>query len=60
MKLLPYVECDPRGMDARPQRCDRAAVRVYPTWIIGGQRLEGVLTLDQLAQASKFPGPRPN
>jgi hypothetical protein len=29
-------------------------VRKYPTWIIRGTRYEGVMTLDQIAQASDF------
>jgi len=32
-------------------------VRAYPTWIVGGERYEGVLTLDRLAEASRFAGP---
>ena len=52
--LLPYVECDPRGRGAAPARCETAAVRRYPTWLIAGQRHEGVLTLDELARASGF------
>jgi hypothetical protein len=31
-------------------------VRGYPTWIIGGERHEGVLPLDRLAALSRFPG----
>jgi len=30
-------------------------VRRYPTWVIGDQRFEGVMALDDLARASKFP-----
>jgi len=55
--LLPYVECDARGVGARPDRCAQAGVRRYPTWIVDGQRLEGVLTVEQLAAASKFVPP---
>jgi len=29
-------------------------VRGYPTWIINGQRLEGVRSLEDLARASRF------
>lgn len=50
------MECDPRGLGARPDRCASAAVRRYPTWVIGSQRLEGVMTLGELATASAFPG----
>ena len=57
-KLLPYVECDPRGAGARPETCARADVRRYPTWIIGGRRIEGVLGLGELADLSGYAGPR--
>jgi hypothetical protein len=42
---------------ARPDICERVGVRVYPTWIAGGERYEGVLTLDRLAEVSRFAGP---
>jgi len=48
------VECDPRGVNPDPARCDRAAVRRYPTWLIAGNRYEGVMPLDELARASGF------
>ena len=54
--MLPYVECDPRGIMPDPARCERANVRRYPTWIIAGQRYEGVMTLEELAQASRWEG----
>jgi len=52
--LLPYVECDVGGLDARPDLCARAGVRRYPTWVIDGKKYEGLLTLPQLAEASRF------
>jgi uncharacterized membrane protein len=55
-ELLPYVECDPRGWRPRPDLCERAGVRRYPTWTVGGHRYEGVLSLDELARASGFRG----
>lgn len=45
-------------MDARPHVCARIGVKVYPTWVVGGERYEGVLSLERLAEASRFPGPR--
>jgi uncharacterized membrane protein len=53
---IPYVECDPRGTGARPDLCQAIGVRALPTWVIGGQRREGVMTLDDLARLSGFPG----
>jgi uncharacterized membrane protein/glutaredoxin len=55
---LPYIECSPAGQTA-PQAapCNRAGVRSYPTWVINGGAIVGrVLTLAQLAEATRFPG----
>lgn len=57
--MLPYVECDQRGVAAQPARCAAASVRRYPTWVIKGSRYEGVLTLEELAKASGFTPPAP-
>jgi len=51
------VECDPKGVAPQVARCSAANVRRYPTWVIGGQRYEGVMPLDELAKASAFTGP---
>jgi uncharacterized membrane protein len=56
---LPYVECDPAGPGARPDLCAQANVRSFPTWTIGGQRREGVTSLDTLATLSDFTPPEP-
>jgi len=29
-------------------------VHAYPTWVIDGQKYEGVMSLDRLAELSKF------
>ncbi len=31
-----------------------ADVRAYPTWMIGGNRYEGVMSLERLAELSGF------
>lgn len=54
--IVPYVECDPGTVGARPELCKQAGVRVYPTWVIGSERREGVLSLDELARLSQFAG----
>lgn len=46
---IEYVECDPAGENARPDRCNAANVRVYPTWQIDGQIYPGGMSLEQLA-----------
>jgi len=53
---VPYVECDARGFQARPDLCERVNVRAYPTWVIGEARHEGVLTIADLARLSGFTG----
>jgi uncharacterized membrane protein len=54
---LPYVECDPRSPRGQPAVCARAGVRAYPTWVIGGQRFEGVIPLADLARLSGYRPP---
>ena len=56
-RLIPYVECDAKGAGARPDLCSQVGVRKFPTWVIGGEKLEGVQTLEQLAASSKFAKP---
>ncbi|MFN8632938.1 MAG: vitamin K epoxide reductase family protein [Chloroflexota bacterium] len=51
---LPYVECDARGAGARPDLCQAANVRSYPTWVIGAERREGEVTIADLKRLSKF------
>jgi uncharacterized membrane protein len=57
--LLPYVECDPKGERAQTERCRAAGVKVFPTWMLGTERHEGVQTLDELARFSGFRSPPP-
>ncbi len=55
--LLPYVECDPGSPIGRPQVCEAAGIRAFPTWDIKGQRYEGVLSLEDLARLTGYPPP---
>ncbi|HEU5319680.1 MAG TPA: hypothetical protein VFX28_02680 [Methylomirabilota bacterium] len=48
------MECDARGVAPRPDLCQQAGVRVFPTWVVQGKRHEGVLSLDRLAELSGF------
>ncbi len=34
-------------------------MRAYPTWVIDGQKYEGVMSLDRLAELSKFRNATP-
>jgi uncharacterized membrane protein len=55
-KDLPYVECDAKGVNARPDLCQKVGVKAFPTWLIGDERREGVVSLADLAALSKFRG----
>lgn len=50
--LLPYVECE--KTEEQRERCGKAGIGAYPTWVMGSQKLEGVQTLERLAQWSGF------
>ena len=54
MSELPYIECDPKGINPRQDLCEKVPVRAYPTWVIDGQKYEGVMSLERLADLSKF------
>jgi len=52
---LPYVECSPEGPGgAETPVCTAMHIQGYPTWIINGQRHEGVLSPQDLARLSGF------
>lgn len=54
---LPYVECTPSGRGGGVAfECVAADISAYPTWIIDGRRFQQVLTPDELARYSGFPG----
>jgi uncharacterized membrane protein len=57
VKRLPYVECSPNGRTGpRNPACTVAAVRSFPTWIIGGRRVTGIQEPKQLARLSGYKG----
>lgn len=49
---LPYVECE--KTDEQRQRCERAKIEAYPTWVKGSERLEGVQSLQRLGEWTGF------
>ena len=55
--MIPYVECDAKAPGGRPGLCASLGVKVYPTWVIGSERIEGVVPIDRLAEISRFPKP---
>ncbi|MDT8439048.1 MAG: vitamin K epoxide reductase family protein [Wenzhouxiangellaceae bacterium] len=54
---LPYVECTPNGRGGMVAfECIAADISAYPTWVINGRRLQGVLTPEELSRHSGFAG----
>jgi len=54
-KRLPYIECSSGGRGSPlTAPCVRNNIRSYPTWIIGDQRLTGLVQPRELASASGF------
>lgn len=50
MKHITYVECDPEGKNAQPEKCDKVGVEAYPTWVIPGkEKLTGTQGVQKLA-----------
>jgi uncharacterized membrane protein/glutaredoxin len=57
-KDIPYVECAKDGVNARPDLCEKAGVKSFPTWVMGTERREGVQSLGALSAFSKFEAPK--
>jgi uncharacterized membrane protein len=57
-KDIPYVECAKDGVNGRPDLCEKAGVKAFPTWVMGTERREGVQSLGALSTFSKFEPPR--
>ncbi len=56
--IIDYVECDPKGKNPRPQLCEQAGIKGFPTWEINKTLYPGVQTLADLATTSGYQGPR--
>ena len=64
---ITYVECDPSGQNGQPETCQAVGQKVeqasgerfgFPTWEVNGQYYLGTQSLEQLADASGYQGPR--
>ena len=54
-KKINYIECATPDGKAQTDICKTAGIKSYPTWEFKpGDRVEGVLTLDQLKQHSNY------
>ena len=52
---LPYVECTPNGRTGGLDfACVANDVKDYPTWVINGRRLVGLVSVEKLATLSRF------
>lgn len=58
MRQINYIECDEKGKNPRPGLCQKANIKSLPTWEIKGQQYPGMLTLENLADASDYKGDR--
>lgn len=56
--IIEYIECDPRGKNARPELCKAAKIPGYPTWQINGELYPGTQSLEELADLSGYKGDR--
>ena len=57
-KLVPYIECDGKGVNPQPELCRQKGITGFPTWEINGKMLSGERSLDELATASGYTGAR--
>lgn len=58
-KMFPYIECAADGQNSQMALCQSTTeVTGFPTWEINGQFYSGTQTLEQLADASGYQGPR--
>jgi len=52
---LPYIECSPGGPGTGVTSvCRENAISTFPTWVVKDRRVEGVLTLTELAEMSGY------
>jgi uncharacterized membrane protein len=54
---LPYIECSPVYGQPQTAECNAQNIKTYPTWVYKDKRLEGVLTLKELADLTGFKAP---
>jgi len=54
-KRLPYIECAPSGPNSPlTPACTIQDIQRFPTWVVNGKRLTGVVDVERLARASNF------
>jgi uncharacterized membrane protein len=50
------VECAAQSPKGKPQDCQAAGIKGFPTWIINGKQYSGVQNLDELAKVTGYTG----
>jgi len=59
VQVMPYVECADDGRNAQVELCRSVeGLTGFPTWDINGELLVGAQSLETLAEASGYTGPR--
>ena len=53
-KHIAYIECHERGKNSQTEKCKINNIEYYPTWIINGEKIVGVKTIEELASLSRF------
>ena len=53
---IPYIECDPEGINSQAALCRDMGITAYPTWIIEGEYYLGAQPLAKLGRLSGFEG----
>lgn len=48
-EFVPYVECGIQGSRKESPACLSAGIKRFPTWDFNGERIEGVMPLQQLS-----------
>lgn len=51
-----YIECDPKGRNAKPEMCRQANIEGFPTWEIKGKFYPGMKSLQELSTLSNYKG----
>jgi uncharacterized membrane protein len=57
-RQVTYIECAPDGKNARPDLCQAAKIEGFPSWEVNGKLYPGTQSLEKLANASGYQGPR--
>ncbi|MEG4940783.1 vitamin K epoxide reductase family protein [Microcoleus sp. F4-D5] len=57
-RIINYIECNPKGKNARRDLCQAAKIQGTPAWEINGKLYQGEKSLQELADLSGYQGTR--